>query len=180
MDDASRDGMERAEGMIPSELGRLDGWMIRMKETGTENLMHDEILERNKNLNRGFRKLNVWREAIELYAFEKKVFGEIKGMSFKIRDQVLDSAFSIHSNIAEGYCRRSIKEYIQFVNVALGSCGENYSQMYALLKSGEISKGTFDEFDKQHCSVENKLVNLAKSLSKKMKTGQDWNSDYKT
>ena len=61
-----------------------------------------------------------------------------------------------------------------------GSCGENYSQMYALLKSGEISKGTIDEFDKQHYSVENKLVNLAKSLSKKLKTGQGWNSDYKT
>jgi len=104
---------------------------------------------------------------------------EIKGLSFKIRDQILDSAFSIHSNTAEGYCRRSIKEYIQFVNVALGSAGENYSQMYALLSSGEIPQGTFDEFDKRHYGVENKLINLAKSLSKKMKTGQDWNSDYK-
>ena len=37
----------------------------------------------------------------------------------------------------------------------------------------------FDEFDALHYAVENKLVNLAKALSKKMKTGQDWNSDYK-
>jgi len=80
----------------------------------------------------------------------------------------------------KGYCRRSIKEYIQFVNVALGSAGENYSQIYALLRSGEISQDTFDEFDKRHYGVENKLLNLAKSLSKKMKTGQDWNSDYNT
>jgi len=28
--------------------------------------------------------------------------------------------------------------------------------------------------------VEAKLINLAKSLARKMKTGQDWNSDYKT
>lgn len=95
----------------------------------------DEILERNKNLNRGFRKLLVWREAIDLYVFEKKVFGQIKGISFKIKDQILASAFSISSNLAEGYCRKSIKEYIQFVNVASGSAGENYSQMFALLKS---------------------------------------------
>ena len=141
--------------------------------------MVDEVLERNKNLNRGFRKLRVWREAIELYAFEKKVFGQIKGISFKIKDQVLDSSFSVSSNLAEGYCRRSIKEYLQFVNVALGSAGENYSQMYALLKSGEISQTTFDEFDKRHYSVETKLINLVKSLARKMKTGQDWNSDYK-
>jgi len=148
-----------------------------MKNSG--NLKEDEVLERNKNLNRGFRKLRVWIEAIELYVFVKEALGEIKGLSFKIRDQILDSAFSIHSNTAEGYCRRSIKEYIQFINVALGSAGENYSQMYALLSSGEISQGTFDEFDKRHYSVENKLINLAKSLSKKIKTDQDWNSDYK-
>ncbi len=27
--------------------------------------------------------------------------------------------------------------------------------------------------------VETKLINLAKSLARKIKTGQDWNSDYK-
>ena len=130
-------------------------------------------------MNRGFRKLRVWREAIDLYAFEKEVLGEVKGLPFKIRDQVLDSGFSISSNTAEGYCRKSIKEYIQFVNVALGSAGENYSQFYALLKSEEISQEVFDAFDKRHYEIENKLVNLAKSLSKKIKNGQDWNSDYK-
>jgi len=28
----------------------------------------------------------------------------------------------------------------------MGSCGENYSQMYALLQSGELSQTVFDEF----------------------------------
>ena len=31
--------------------------MIRMKKTGDEKPMEDNVLERNKNLNRGFRKL---------------------------------------------------------------------------------------------------------------------------
>ncbi len=56
--------------------------MNSMKKTGTENPMDDEVLERNKNLNRGFRKLRVWSEAIELYAFEKKILGKMKGISF--------------------------------------------------------------------------------------------------
>ncbi len=47
--------------------------------------MDDDVLERNKNLNRGFRKLEVWREAIDRYAFEKKALGQIKGISFKIK-----------------------------------------------------------------------------------------------
>ena len=116
--------------------------------------MTDEVLERNKNLNRGFRKLVVWREAIELYVFVKQALDELKGLPFKIRDQVLDSVFSISSNISEGYCRKSIKEYIQFINIALGSTGENYSQFYALLRSKEISKDIFDEYDKRHYSLE--------------------------
>ncbi|MBW2663398.1 MAG: four helix bundle protein [Deltaproteobacteria bacterium] len=96
--------------------------------------MNDEVLERNRNLNRGFRKLEVWREAVELYVFVKGILDNIKRLSFKVKDQVVDSAFSISSNIAEGYCRKSIKEYIQFINIALGSTGENYSQFYALLR----------------------------------------------
>jgi hypothetical protein len=56
--------------------------------------MEGEVLQRNRNLNRGFWKLEVWKEAVELYAFEKKVLSKIHGMSFKIRDQILDSAFS--------------------------------------------------------------------------------------
>jgi len=140
----------------------------------------DELLERNKNLNRGFRKLKVWQEAIDLYVFVKERLEEISGISFKIRDQILDSTFSISSNVAEGYCRRSIKEYLQFVNVALGSCGESYSQIYALFKSREITKETFDEFDRRHYGVENKLINLAKALSRRLKSGEEWNCDYKT
>jgi four helix bundle protein len=138
----------------------------------------DEVLERNKNLNRGFRKLQVWREAVELYVFVKQKLNEVKGLSFKIRDQIVDSAFSISSNLAEGYCRRSIREYIQFVNIALGSAGENYSQMYALLKSGEISRDAFDEYDQRHYSLENKLLNLARSLTKKSKEKGQWDTEY--
>ena len=72
--------------------------MIRMTKNGSENPMEDEVLERNKNLNRGFRKLNVWREAVELYAFEKKCLDRLKSISFKIKDQILASGFSISSN----------------------------------------------------------------------------------
>ena len=63
-----------------------------------KSVKNDEVIARNRNLNRGFRKLEVWQEAIELYVFVKEALGGTKGLSFKIRDQILDSAFSIHSN----------------------------------------------------------------------------------
>ena len=100
-----------------------------------ENDMDEEFLNRNRNINRGFRKLEVWKEAIELYVFVKNKIRTLDSVPFKIKAQVEDSIFSVHSNIAEGYSRRSLKEYIQFVNIAISSLAENYSQILALVTS---------------------------------------------
>jgi four helix bundle protein len=45
--------------------------------------------------------------------------------------QAIASTDSAHRNIAEGYCRRSIREYLNFLNIALGSLGESVSGLYA-------------------------------------------------
>lgn len=140
-------------------------------------MIDEVILNRNKNINRGYRKLVVWQEAIELFAFVKKKLKILKTISYKLNAQIEDSIFSVHSNIAEGYCRRHLKENIQFNSIALASLGENYSQFFALLNSEDIGKEWFDEYDKFHYSLENKLINLNKSLLNKTNDEQ-WNKDY--
>ncbi len=85
-----------------------------------------EYLLKNRNSNRGFRNLEVWNEAVDLYSLVNNVLGKIENISFKVKAQIEDSILSVSSNIAEGYCGRSLKENIQFVNIALGSLGENY------------------------------------------------------
>jgi four helix bundle protein len=140
--------------------------------------MDDDILNRNKNLNRGFRKLEVWKEAIALYVFVKEKVRALVQVPFKIKAQVEDSAFSCHSNIAEGYCRRSLKESIQYNNIGLSSLGENYSQVFALYKANDIDKEWFDEYDKKHYSLENKLINYNKSQVQQLKNNADWRDDY--
>ena len=42
--------------------------------------------------------------------------------------QMRRSAVSIPCNIAEGYCRAHRKEYVQFLSIALGSCGEEETE----------------------------------------------------
>ncbi len=137
-----------------------------------------ERLNKNKNINRGYRNLIVWQEAVRLYRFVKIKTDKMPSLPFKIKSQVLDSILSVGSNIAEGYSRRSIKENINFNNYALGSLSENYSQIFTLMNSGEIDKTWFDEFDKMHYSLENKLTNLIKKQIQKLQNKEDWNKDF--
>jgi four helix bundle protein len=139
----------------------------------------EEYLEINKNINRGFRKLVVWQEAVRLYSFVDDLISKTKNTSYKVKAQVEDSIFSVSSNIAEGYCRRSIKENIQFINIALSSLGENYSQVFTLFNAHKISEELYNKYDKLHYSLENKLLSFNKSMINKLTNDSDWKNDYK-
>ncbi len=65
----------------------------------------DIIINRNKNINRGYRKLDVWMEAIELFAFVKKKIKQLKSISFKTKAQIEDSGISVPSNIDLLWCQ---------------------------------------------------------------------------
>ena len=84
---------------------------------------------------------------------------------------MLDSAHSIPANIAEGYCRRTVNEYLLFLNVALGSAGELMSRVIGLKEARVIDLHEFEEFDKKHYEVENKLLNLVKAVQAKRREG---------
>ena len=138
----------------------------------------NELSQKNKNINRGYRELEVWKEAVELYHFVKDKLKTLDGVSFKVKAQVEDSVFSVQSNIAEGYCRRSIKENIQYLAISLSSLGENYSQIFTLTNAGEIDINWFRDYDKKHYSLENKLIKLNMSYIKKLKSKEEWKNDY--
>ena len=87
----------------------------------------ERYIVKNRNINRGFRKLEVWKEAIELFVFIKKNLKSKRNMSFKIINQINDSTLSVSLNIAEDYSRRYLKENVQFNAIALSSLSENYS-----------------------------------------------------
>jgi four helix bundle protein len=129
-----------------------------------------------KNLNRGYMKLEVWSDAINLFRTVNNIPSKIDRLDFKLKAQILDTAQSISSNIAEGYCRRSINEYLQFLNIALGSTGELMTRIIGLKSIEQIKEETFEEFDKLHYLVENKLLSLIKSLQLKRKEA-DWDQE---
>ena len=56
-----------------------------------------------------------------------KIFVKFPFELKKVASNSIDAAHSISRNISEGYCRRSLKEYLNHLNFALGSCGEFHS-----------------------------------------------------
>ena len=94
-----------------------------------------QTLER-KNINRGLKKLRVWQDAVCLYVLACEIFTNFPFELKKVASNSIDAAHSILRNISEGYCRRSLKEYLNYLNLALGCCGE-FQSCYTSCKQAE-------------------------------------------
>ena len=74
-----------------------------------------EMSYRNKN--RGYQQLRVWEDAIDFYVACCRVFKAFPYDLRRVASQGIASADSVHRNIAEGYCRRSLREYLTFLRI---------------------------------------------------------------
>ena len=77
--------------------------------------------------------------------------------------------------VAEGYGRRSINEYIQFLYYALGSLAEIMTRAIGLKQTKQIPEARFNDLDLLHYEVENRLLRLIEKLESKRDDG-DWMS----
>ena len=117
--------------------------------------------------------MTVWSDAINYYAMTQEVFRKFPYELKRVAAQAIGSSDSIHRNIAEGYCRRSIHEYLNFLNIALGSLGESISGLYAYRSAKQISEEDFEKLDRLAYKIENGLLKLVESLERKREQG-DW------
>src|SRR6476620_3810782 len=88
---------------------------------------------------RSFEEIISWREARELNRILGELIAQKKFQSnFSLIRQIEASAGSIMDNIAEGFERGGNKEFIQFLYISKGSCGEFRSQLYRILDRKEF------------------------------------------
>ncbi len=129
-----------------------------------------------KNKNRGYQQLRVWNDAIDYYTQTCEAFRKFPYELRRVASQAIASSDSVHRNIAEGYCRRSIHEYLNFRNIALSSLGESVSGLYAYRKAKQLNEDEFDSLDGLAYKLENGLIKLVESLEQKRERGE-W-TDY--
>jgi four helix bundle protein len=130
-----------------------------------------------KNINRGFKKLRVWQDAVSLYVMACNIFGNFPFELKKVAANSIDAAHSISRNIAEGYCRRSLKEYLNHLNIALGSWGEFHSCYFSCQEARQIFEDDYERLDQLHYKIENALLKLIESLQKKQ-TDKQWEDRF--
>jgi four helix bundle protein len=130
-----------------------------------------------KNINRGYKQLRVWQDAVSLYVLACRTFVDFPFELKKVVANSIDAVHRISRNISEGYCRRSLKEYLNHLNIALGSCGEFHSCYESFRQAGQITDDDHEQLDQLHYRVENELLKLIESLQKKQKD-QSWDDSF--
>jgi four helix bundle protein len=109
-----------------------------------------------------FEDIIVWQKSKLLITDIYKDFKNCKDYAF--RDQIQRASVSIMNNIAEGYERMSNKEFVKFLYIAKGSCGEVRSMLYLSLDLGYIDNKTFNLNFERATEISRMLSGLIKKL----------------
>jgi len=103
-------------------------------------------------------------------------WGAVRGWPIelkKLASQSLASSDSVHRNIAEGCCRRTLRGCLRYLNVALGSLGEILSGFIVCLRNGQIEQSGFEPIDTLLFRLKKSLLKLVESLEHK-RNKKDW------
>jgi four helix bundle protein len=113
---------------------------------------------RRKAIN-SFEDLMSWQQAIEL---ARDVYAMTQSGSFSkdfgLRDQTRRAVVSVSANIAEGFERRTSKEYIHFLSIAKGSAGEVRSLLRIAFEVGYLEKTEYE-------ALRDRMIGLSRLLA---------------
>ena len=115
-----------------------------------------------------FRDLVVWQKAMTLvewvYAITKTFPADER---YALTSQLRRASVSVPSNIAEGYGRHSTKDYIRFLQIALGSAYELETQLELSTRLQLVGESEVKEALELCAEIEKMLIALASKLRNK-------------
>lgn len=122
---------------------------------------------------KNYKELNVWQSAYQLcLAIYKATKDFPKEELYGLTSQIRRSAVSVPSNIAEGYGRKTTREYIQALYIAYGSICELETQILLSGDLGYIKTENLGKLKKDIGDVERMLMGLIKSLESRVQGGK--------
>ena len=118
-----------------------------------------------------FEDIEAWQEARRLVSM---VYDAIKAneefkKDYRLVGQIQGAAVSSMSNIAEGFSRKSNKEFIQYLYISKSSAAEVQSHLYVALDQNYISRQAFDKIYAQAEKVSKMDSGFIKYLTSQLK-----------
>jgi four helix bundle protein len=112
-----------------------------------------------------FEDLECWQESRKLVNL---VYAATRDGPFRkdlrLSGQIQAAATSSMANIAEGFIRRSDKEFIQFLFIAMSSAAEVQTHLYVALDQGYTDQDSFQEIYDQANKTGRVISGLIKYL----------------
>ena len=120
---------------------------------------------------RSFEELTIWQEAREftnsVYTISKRF---PKEELYGVTSQIRRASVSIMSNIAEGFNRRSTKEFINFLIISRASISEVQNDLYISLDLNYINKEDFETIYNHAQKISMSINKLITYLRSQVKT----------
>lgn len=116
-----------------------------------------------------FEDLDCWQEA---RALTREVYDATRingnfSKDMRLSSQIQSAATSVMANIAEGFIRKSDKEFRQFLFIAMSSAAEVQSHLYVALDQGYLTnekfRGLYNQADKTAKMISGFIKYLASS-----------------
>jgi four helix bundle protein len=109
-----------------------------------------------------FEDIIAWQKSKELTIQIYQLFEESKDFGFK--DQIKRASVSVMNNIAEGFERRSNKEFKYFLYIANGSCGEVRSMLIIAHELNKINTSDYEILISLSLEISKMLFGLINKL----------------
>ena len=125
----------------------------------------------------GYKKLLAWQKTDDLAAKVHSITAAWGPGHYRLADQMRSAAVSAKANIAEGYCRASLGDYIRFCEIARGSLGELGSQIQDCERWGLAGGEVLADLLGQYGEATLLLERLIAGLKRKQQKG-DWDKSF--
>ena len=116
-----------------------------------------------------FEDLECWQESRRLTQMVYDAVNQSPAWKRDLRlcGQTQDASASVMANIAEGFARRSNKEFVQFLFIAMSSAAEVQSHLYIAFDQKYVSREVFASVYEQTDKTSRIISGLVKYLRTK-------------